>query len=95
MFFKYALKAMALDGCSEVCYIIGKYFHEKTNDINEAIIWYYNAAYETEPILTGAMAAIKPLEGLVKCYNDLGLENIAADYQKALDNINDEIYKAK
>lgn len=50
-FFKYALKVIAMDGCSEMCYELGEYYREK-NDVKEAAIWYFNAANETQALLS-------------------------------------------
>lgn len=49
MFFKYAMKAVLSDSCSEICMELGS-FYEEQKDYNEASIWYYNAAHETSPI---------------------------------------------
>lgn len=47
-FMKYALKALALgDISSETAFELGEYYREK-GDMGEAVIWYYNAANETE-----------------------------------------------
>ena len=50
-FFKYALKVIAMDGCSEMCYELGEYYRER-NDLKEAAIWYFNAANETQALLS-------------------------------------------
>lgn len=47
---KYALKAVAAGSCSEICYELGEFYAEAGDD-QEAEIWYYNAAYETQSIL--------------------------------------------
>ena len=52
-FFKYTSKVIAGDGCSEICCELG-YFYEETGDFEEAAVWYYNAAYETQPVLARA-----------------------------------------
>jgi len=52
-FFKYALKVIAMDGCSEMCYELGEYYRER-NDVKEAAIWYFNAANETQALLSVA-----------------------------------------
>ena len=44
-FFKYTSKVIANDGCSEICMELGHYY-EDLGDLEEAIIWYYNAAFE-------------------------------------------------
>ena len=50
-FFKYALKATAMDSCSEMCYELGEYYFSR-NDFTEASIWFYNAANETQALLS-------------------------------------------
>lgn len=50
-FFKYALKATAMDSCSEMCYELGEYYFAR-NDFTEASIWFYNAANETQALLS-------------------------------------------
>ncbi len=49
-FLKYATKLIATNPCSEICFELGL-FYEAEGDSEEAIIWYTNAAYETEPVL--------------------------------------------
>ena len=44
------------------------------------MIWYYNAAYETSPILTLLSSTKEPLEGLVRCYEKLGMPEQAEEY---------------
>ena len=80
---KYALKAVASDGCSEICLELGK-FYEQCKDWEEAIIWYYNAAYGTQPVLVQASGEKEPLEGLVRCYEILGLEEQVSSYKNEL-----------
>lgn len=80
---KYALKAVALEGCSEICCELGLFF-EQTGDFEEAAIWYYNAAYGTQPVLVKASAEKEPLEGLVRCYHALGMEEQEDNYRKEL-----------
>ena len=51
LFMKYALRALALgDVTSETAYELGEYYRG-VQDMNEAKMWYYNAANETEPAL--------------------------------------------
>ncbi len=62
-FNKYALRAMAIGGCSETAFELGEYYREN-GDENEARIWYYNAANETEPILNSKYGDEYPLRYL-------------------------------
>lgn len=50
LFFKYAMKLVCLEGCSEICCELGD-FYAKQGDLEEAQIWYYNAIHETSCIL--------------------------------------------
>ena len=71
-FFKYTSKVIANDGCSEICMELGHYY-EDMGDLEEAIIWYYNAAFETQPILCITSGDKDAKEGLVRCYEKLGM----------------------
>ncbi len=82
-FFKYASKVIADEGCSEICCELGR-FYEELHDYDEAVIWYYNAAYETVPILSIKSGEELALEGLARCYEELGLEEQAAVYREKL-----------
>ena len=64
---KYTLKAVASEGCSEICMELGRFF-EEAGDLEEAIIWYYNAAYSVQPILVKVSGDKEPIEGLLRCY---------------------------
>ena len=78
-FFKYAMKAVASEGCAEICCELGAFYMER-EDYDEAIVWLYNAAYETESILDIHSGGDLPLRGLAKCYQELGNEEQAAEY---------------
>ena len=54
-FFKYALKVTVLGGCSEMCCEIGQFYYER-EDYEEAAMWFYNAANETQALLSIAYA---------------------------------------
>ena len=82
-FLKYASKVLVQEGCSEICCEMG-HFYEEQEDAEEAIIWYYNAAYETAPVLSLAAGEIEALEGLVRCYEQLGLEEQAESYRRKI-----------
>lgn len=47
-------------------------------------MWYYNAAYETEPILILESGRTQALEGLVRCCRQMGQEEQAVEYEKQL-----------
>ena len=80
-FFKYALKNVVADGCAEICYELGSYYMEN-EDYEEAVLWFYNAAYETECILNIHFGGKLPLQALAKCYEKCGNEELAAQYRK-------------
>lgn len=80
-FFKYAMKVVACDGCAEICCELGAYYLE-LQDIDEAIVWYYNAAYETESILDIKCSGEIPLRCLAECYRMAGNEDQAAEYER-------------
>lgn len=84
-FFKYTSKVIASEGCSEICLEMGL-FYEAVEDYGEAAVWFYNAAYETQPILSLASSTIHPLEGLIRCYEQLGLPEQAMQYREELKN---------
>ncbi len=71
VFFKYALKVVACDGCAEICCELGEFFLEQ-RDLDEAVIWFYNAAYETESILNIHSSGDVPLTKLAECYRLMG-----------------------
>lgn len=54
-FFKYAMKVTVLGSCSEMCCEIGQFYYDR-NDYAEAAMWFYNAANETEALLSIAYA---------------------------------------
>ena len=75
------MKDMLTTPCSEICYELGTYFLAQ-KDLNEAVIWFYNAAYETESILDVHTSGDLPLYGLDECYELLLAEaksNIPSD----------------
>lgn len=82
-FFKYVSKVIAEQGCSEVCWELGA-FYEEQGDYEEAVIWYYNAVYETTPVLSLHAGGKDGLEGLIRCYECLGDEKRAESYRQEL-----------
>ena len=83
-FFKYASKVIAEEACSEICCEMGQ-FYEGIGDYEEAAVWYYNAVYETHPILDLKSGGKKGLEGLVRCYEQLGCDKQADVYRTELE----------
>lgn len=82
-FFKYASKVIAGEGCSEICCELG-HFYEESEDTEEAAVWYYNAAYETQPVLALRSSGEEPLRGLIRCYERLGLPEQVKIYTEEL-----------
>jgi glycosyltransferase involved in cell wall biosynthesis len=69
---KYSLNNVAGDKpSSEICYELGEYFFG-LSDYKEAIIWFYNAIYETECELNIHYGGDYPLKKLSVCYENLG-----------------------
>lgn len=69
-FFKLTMKDMLTNPCAEICYELGMFFLAE-RDYEEAALWFYNAAYETECILDIHTGGDLPLLGLVECYEYL------------------------
>ncbi|HKL98404.1 MAG TPA: glycosyltransferase family 2 protein [Mobilitalea sp.] len=79
---KYSLKNIAGGkASSEVCYELGEFYYQE-EDYKEALLWYYNAAYETECDLNIRYAGDYPLNRLARCYHLLG------------DRVQEEAYQA-
>lgn len=78
---KYALKDAISEMSSEMCYELGDYYFSK-DDIDEAIVWYYNAAYECSSIIDAKKSGSFPRLALSKCYRKLGNEEQALDYER-------------
>lgn len=78
-FFKYVIKDISLNPCSESCFELGEYYFEK-KDYTEASVWFYNAAYETEPVLNIRFHGDFPLLRLADCYEKLA--DLSTDSRK-------------
>jgi tetratricopeptide (TPR) repeat protein len=82
---KYALRNVAIEkASSEVCYDVGEFYY-RHKDYKEAIIWFYNAAYETESYLNIHYSGDYPLNRLALCYEKLGQHEQAESYKKLAD----------
>lgn len=82
---KYSMKDVLSEGSSETCCILGE-FYEEENDPKEAIVWYYNAAFETKPVLDIRCGGEKPLGKLVSLCRTLGMMEEAEKYRAELEN---------
>ncbi len=69
--FKYALRGAATKGCSELCCELGEWFEDRLM-YEEAALWYYNAAFETEPLINIKCKEKIPYERMIACYEALG-----------------------
>ncbi|MBQ7564092.1 MAG: glycosyltransferase family 2 protein [Lachnospiraceae bacterium] len=69
--YRYALKEVAMEPASEVCYVLGEYYL-KEDDLKEATVWFYNAVFETESALSLRHGGDLALERLADCYERLG-----------------------
>ncbi len=81
--FKFALRGVATKGCSELCCEIAGLFY-KIGDYEEAAMWYYNAAYETEPLMSIKSKKDIPLSEIVKCYEKLGDHARAEEFRSMI-----------
>ncbi|MCI8930728.1 MAG: glycosyltransferase family 2 protein [Lachnospiraceae bacterium] len=81
-FFKYTVKAIAFECVSEICLELGNYYMEQ-EDYEEAALWYYNAAYETESIIDARSRGDIPLNKMAECCRKLGHEEKAEYYEKS------------
>ena len=80
---KYGLKGAATRASSELCLELGSFF-QKEGDYEEAIMWYYNAANETESLMALSASTSIPLEKMAECYDALGMEEEAAQCRERL-----------
>ncbi len=78
---KYSLKDLTTVPSSEMCYELGNFYRNR-GDIDEAIVWYYNAAYETQPILDAHRGGDLAMHKIAECYRELGNLDQAEDYEK-------------
>jgi len=79
-FYRYAMKDIASEGISEICYLLGEYYL-LCEEYAEAAIWFYNAAFETHSILNIHYSGDMPLRRLAGCYEKMGLLEQAAEYE--------------
>ena len=83
---KVMTRGIALDDTpSELLYELGEYYRQR-RDYSEAEIWYYNAAFETESLISAAYHDSYPLIGLHICYVITGDRENAARYAALLRN---------
>lgn len=80
-FFTNVVKNLALGSCAEICYELGKYYYD-TGEMEEAAVWYYNAAFETECLLSLRIKQKDAVLGLADCYRAMGNEEKALEYEE-------------
>ncbi len=83
-FFKYTSKVIAEEACSEICCEMGHFYAER-EDWEEAAVWFYNAVYETQPILNLRAGGREGLEGLILCYEKLGCPEQVQIYREEME----------
>lgn len=79
LFFKYITKLMATDPSSEVCIELAL-FYERVQDLEEAAIWYYNAAFETLPAIYISSGGKDAADGLIRVYDQMGMPEVGQDF---------------
>ena len=83
---KYAIKGVASQGSSELCMELGYYFYEK-KEWEEAVIWFYNAAYEVPCQMSLKAATTEPLTKIISCYENLNMPGEAEEYRRQLEEL--------
>ena len=84
-FFKAVLKAAVTGNPpAEICTLLGLHY-EARGEYAESSVWYYNAAFETEPVLSLAYGTKLPLEGLVRCKRAIGDIDSAKEFERKLE----------
>ena len=78
-FFRYAMKDVASEGVSEICYELGEFYLAR-GEYEEAAMWYYNAVYEAQSILNIHSGGDWALEKLALCYEKAGCQELACEY---------------
>lgn len=82
-FFKYAMKAAAVGCCAEICCELGKYYIS-AGDLEEACLWFYNAAAETESVLDIRSSQEQPRKALADLCRRIGRQEEAEEWAKQL-----------
>ncbi len=82
-------KVIAGEANSEICCELG-HFYEESADYEEAAVWYYNAVYETCPVLDIRTGGREGLEGLIRCYEQLKCPEQVEAYKEELKRRSDK-----
>ena len=83
--YRYAMKDIAGEGVSEVCFELGEYYYE-AGIYDEAAVWFYNAFHETGSILNIHYSGDFPLKRLSLCYEKMGQPDLALTYGQMAEN---------
>lgn len=95
-FFKCCIRFIGDSAVSELCYELGEFYlacyeeeeflqeNEKDGYLEEAILWFYHAAFETEPVMNLDYGKKYPLEKLMECERLRGNEKEAKKYEGML-----------
>lgn len=86
--YRYAMKDIASEGVSEICFVLGEYYF-LTGEYAEAAMWFYNAVYETHSILYARCSGDKALGKLAECYRRMGKAELAEEYEDRARQIRD------
>ena len=70
-FLKYALRDVASEATSEMCYELGCHYRDE-GDLREAKLWFFNAHYETKPMMDIHRAGDMALQEIISCATALG-----------------------
>lgn len=84
-FFTACLKEVAENPPAEICTMLGEYYRKQGN-VQEAILWYYNAIHEQECILNIKYATEIPIIGMIECYEQMENSEMATQYREMLEN---------
>lgn len=79
--YRYAMKDIASEGVSEICFVLGEYYCS-CGEYGEAAMWFYNAVYETHSILNIHASGDEALRRLSECYEKLGEQALAEEYRE-------------
>lgn len=82
-FFTACLKEVADNPPAEICTLLGEYYRQK-GTFEEASMWYYNAIHEQECMLNIQYSQRIPMEGIIECYEQLGMPSQADEYKVQL-----------
>ena len=79
--FDNVVKVLAVSSNSEICVELGQYYYDK-KDYEDAAVWFYNAAFESAPVLSIHAGTDIPLNRLADIYDAVGNHEIAAGYRE-------------